>query len=134
MRERTRLWALGQTKEVQSRIQGQMVRLPPFVEWSELKISRNRFAPQIDNPAYKGVWAPRKIDNPDYFEDKNPYTLNPIAGVAFEWWTMQDGILVDNVSTIVDLGFRSSTDVQLRRFTLEIPKRMLVTLPLPPSM
>ncbi|KAL7006141.1 hypothetical protein EMMF5_004262 [Cystobasidiomycetes sp. EMM_F5] len=55
------------------------------------------FAPQIDNPAYKGVWAPRKIDNPDYFEDKNPYTLNPIAGVAFEWWTMQDGILVDNI-------------------------------------
>lgn len=55
------------------------------------------FAPKIDNPAYKGVWQPRKIPNPDYFEDLTPYTLNPIAGVAFEWWTMQDGILVDNI-------------------------------------
>ena len=26
----------------------------------------------IDNPAYKGEWAPRKIPNPAYFEDKNP--------------------------------------------------------------
>ena len=55
------------------------------------------YAPLIDNPLYKGIWGPRKIPNPDYFEDKNPYTLNPIAGVAFEWWTMQDNILVDNV-------------------------------------
>jgi hypothetical protein len=29
-------------------------------------------APLIDNPAYKGVWAPRKIKNPAYFEDKTP--------------------------------------------------------------
>jgi hypothetical protein len=35
--------------------------------------------------------------NPAYFEDKDPFKLNPIAGVAFEWWTMQDGILVDNI-------------------------------------
>lgn len=26
----------------------------------------------IDNPAYKGEWAPRKIPNPDYFEDLTP--------------------------------------------------------------
>lgn len=55
------------------------------------------FAPKIDNPLYKGIWAPRKIANPDYFEDANPYTFNPLAGVAFEWWTMQDGISVDNI-------------------------------------
>ena len=35
--------------------------------------------------------------NPDYFVDENPYTFTPLAGVAFEWWTMQDNILVDNV-------------------------------------
>jgi len=55
------------------------------------------FAPKIENPLYKGVWAPRRIANPNYFEDNKPYALNPIAGVAFEWWTMQDGILVDNI-------------------------------------
>jgi hypothetical protein len=26
----------------------------------------------IDNPAYKGEWAPRKIPNPDFFEDLHP--------------------------------------------------------------
>lgn len=57
-----------------------------------------RFAPKIDNPAYKGVWAPRKIENPDFFEDDVPYAFSPIAGVAFEWWTMQENIMVDNVS------------------------------------
>ena len=26
----------------------------------------------IDNPEYKGEWAPRKIANPGYFEDNTP--------------------------------------------------------------
>lgn len=26
----------------------------------------------IDNPAYKGEWAPRKISNPAFFEDVEP--------------------------------------------------------------
>jgi hypothetical protein len=30
------------------------------------------YAPQIDNPAYKGVWAPAKIANPNFYEDKTP--------------------------------------------------------------
>ena len=34
----------------------------------------------IDNPAYKGAWAPRKIPNPDYFEDLTPVkSLNKIV-------------------------------------------------------
>jgi hypothetical protein len=36
----------------------------------------------IDNPEYKGEWAPRKIDNPDYFEDLNPVkSLKPIVSL-----------------------------------------------------
>ena len=36
----------------------------------------------IDNPAYKGEWAPRKIPNPDYFEDLTPVkSLNKIVRV-----------------------------------------------------
>lgn len=35
----------------------------------------------IDNPAYKGEWAPRKIANPDYFEDLTPVkSLEKIVG------------------------------------------------------
>ena len=28
----------------------------------------------IDNPAYKGVWKPRDIPNPDYVKDPAPLT------------------------------------------------------------
>lgn len=38
----------------------------------------------IDNPAYKGEWAPRKIPNPDYFEDLTPAkSLNKIVSSTF---------------------------------------------------
>ena len=39
----------------------------------------------IDNPEYKGEWAPRKIPNPDYFEDLAPVkSLKPIVRVILE--------------------------------------------------
>lgn len=46
-------------------------------------------APKIANPAYKGPWAPRKIENPNYFEDKTPSNFEPIGAVGIEIWTMQ---------------------------------------------
>ena len=52
----------------------------------------------IDNPAYKGEWAPRKIPNPNYFEDSTPVkSLVPIGGVGIELWTMTEDILFDNI-------------------------------------
>lgn len=54
-------------------------------------------APLIDNPDYKGVWAPRKIANPNFFEDNSPADFNPIGGVGFELWTMDEDILFDNI-------------------------------------
>lgn len=33
----------------------------------------------IPNPEYKGVWAPRKIANPDYFEDAHPSKFTKIV-------------------------------------------------------
>ncbi|XP_051119083.1 calnexin homolog [Andrographis paniculata] len=53
-------------------------------------------APLIDNPNFKGIWKPREIDNPEYFELDKP-DFEPIAAVGIEIWTMQDGILFDNV-------------------------------------
>ncbi|TKY73727.1 Calnexin-like protein [Spatholobus suberectus] len=52
--------------------------------------------PYIDNPSYKGIWKPREIPNPDYFELAKP-DFEPIAAVGIEIWTMQDGILFDNI-------------------------------------
>ncbi|KAJ1567237.1 hypothetical protein HK405_006669 [Cladochytrium tenue] len=54
-------------------------------------------AAMIDNPEYKGPWAPRKIPNPDFFEDLHPSNFDKIGGIGFELWTMQDGILFDNI-------------------------------------
>ncbi|XP_048137199.1 calnexin homolog [Rhodamnia argentea] len=53
-------------------------------------------APLIDNPNYKGIWKPQEIPNPDYFELERP-EFDPIAAIGIEIWTMQDGILFDNI-------------------------------------
>lgn len=53
-------------------------------------------APLIDNPNYKGIWKPQEIPNPNYFELSTP-DFEPIAAVGIEIWTMQDGILFDNI-------------------------------------
>jgi len=59
-------------------------------------------APKVDNPDYKGVWAPQKIANPHFFVDETPYAMAPIGGIGIELWTMQDGILFDNVLLTAD--------------------------------
>ncbi|KAL9256901.1 Calnexin homolog 1-like protein [Drosera capensis] len=53
-------------------------------------------APLIENPNYKGIWKPQEIPNPMYFELETP-DFEPIAGIGIEIWTMQDGILFDNL-------------------------------------
>ncbi|OSX81151.1 hypothetical protein BU14_0025s0032 [Porphyra umbilicalis] len=53
-------------------------------------------APMIDNPEYRGVWAPRKIPNPDYYE-VSAVRMLPIDAVGVEIWSMDQGILFDNV-------------------------------------
>ncbi|XP_051115683.1 calnexin homolog 1-like [Andrographis paniculata] len=52
--------------------------------------------PLIDNPDYKGIWKPQEIDNPEFFELDKP-NYEPIAAIGIEIWTMQDGILFDNI-------------------------------------
>mmetsp|Transcript_32496 Transcript_32496/g.75787 ORF Transcript_32496/g.75787 Transcript_32496/m.75787 type:complete len:562 (-) Transcript_32496:253-1938(-) len=56
-------------------------------------------APQIDNPDYIGVWTPKQVDNPEYakYVDESPHAMAPIGGVGIELWTMQNGILFDNI-------------------------------------
>lgn len=53
--------------------------------------------PMIENPDYKGTWAPKKIANPDFKLDENASDLEPIGGLGFELWTMQEDILFDNI-------------------------------------
>ncbi|CAA2935212.1 calnexin homolog 1-like [Olea europaea subsp. europaea] len=53
-------------------------------------------APLIENPNYKGVWKPQLIGNPNYFELDRP-NFDPVAAIGIEIWTMQDGLLFDNI-------------------------------------
>ncbi|MBN3290689.1 CALX protein, partial [Polypterus senegalus] len=69
--------------------------------------------PMINNPNYKGkwkpplienaffvpeqgIWKPRKIPNPDYFEDDNPFGMTPFSAVGLELWSMTSDIYFDN--------------------------------------
>lgn len=53
-------------------------------------------APMIDNPAYLGEWKPKKVPNPDYFK-LDRAMLMPIRAVGFELWTMDQGVVFDNI-------------------------------------
>jgi calreticulin family protein len=51
----------------------------------------HRYPPMIENEKYVGPWSPRKIPNPDYWEDNSPYKFTPIGALSFEIWTMSAG-------------------------------------------
>lgn len=53
-------------------------------------------APLIDNPAYIGEWKPKKIANPDYYKVEKHHALG-IGGIGFELWTMDQGVVFDNL-------------------------------------
>ncbi|CAE8625947.1 unnamed protein product [Polarella glacialis] len=60
------------------------------------------YAPKIDNPAYKGVWKPRQVENPEYFVDETPAILPAIDGVGIDIWTMNSGMIFDNILIATD--------------------------------
>ncbi|MGH0186228.1 UNVERIFIED_CONTAM: hypothetical protein FKN15_021110 [Acipenser sinensis] len=52
--------------------------------------------PMIANPNYQGVWKARVIPNPRYFEDPNPFRMDPIGAVGLELWSLTPDLLFDN--------------------------------------
>lgn len=59
-------------------------------------------APMIDNPSYVGEWKPRKIPNPAYYELEKP-TILPVKAIGFEIWTMDQGVIFDNLLVGTDI-------------------------------
>jgi calnexin len=51
----------------------------------------------IDNPEYKGKWAPRKVANPGYFKVEHASDFSPIGAVAIEILANDKGIGFDNI-------------------------------------
>ena len=55
--------------------------------------------------ALQGEWKARRIPNPDYFEDTNPFrSMTPIAAVGFELWTVTGGVYFDNIIITSELA------------------------------
>lgn len=53
---------------------------------------------------FQGPWAPRKIANPDYFEDTEPLkNIGKIGGAAIEIWTMDNNYYFSNILATDDL-------------------------------
>lgn len=53
--------------------------------------------PLIKNPKYQGPWSPKQIPNPDYFHDLTPNRFPPISAVGIEVWSLEGGLLFDNI-------------------------------------
>lgn len=46
--------------------------------------------------SHQGVWKPRKISNPDYFEDLHPFRMTAFRALGLELWSMTSDIYFDN--------------------------------------
>ena len=57
----------------------------------------------------QGKWAPRKVDNPAYFEDDTPFSsFTSFSAVGFELWTMTGDVLFDNVIVCGELAIANN--------------------------
>ncbi len=81
----------------------------------------------IDNPAYHGVWAPKQIPNLEFFVLEKP-NLEPIIAIGIVIWTMQGGILFDNILVTRNEGVASEhRDTTWKpKFHMEKKKEKLV--------
>ena len=76
----------------------------------------------IENSNYQGKWEPRKIANPEYFEETNPFSkLVPFSAIGLELWSMTDNIFFDNfiITNDENVANRFATDSWAIRNKLE---------------
>jgi calnexin len=76
----------------------------------------------VENPAYQGKWEPRKISNPDYFEDFDPFkSLNSFVAIGLELWSMTNEIYFDNflITDDVEVAAQFAKDTWVVKKKLE---------------
>ncbi|KAJ6234463.1 calnexin 14d-related [Anaeramoeba flamelloides] len=49
------------------------------------------------NPEYKGPWIQRKIKDPNYYVDDEPWKFQKIYGIAIDAFTLNGGVGIDNI-------------------------------------
>merc|ERR1739848_121107 len=52
---------------------------------------------RILNPAYKGFWEAKKIDNPEYQDDNAVYKYADFGFIGFDLWQVKGGTIFDSI-------------------------------------
>merc|ERR1719171_835140 len=73
-------------------------------------------APQIDNPAYKGVWAPKKIANPAYVDDTSIGQYGSFSWVGIDVWQVKSGTIFDNLLITDDVEAAKAAADKIKTF------------------
>merc|ERR1712167_198633 len=62
-------------------------------------------AKRIKNPAYKGVWEAKMIDNPKYAADDKLYSYPKFSTVGIDVWQVKSGTIFDNILLTDDVEY-----------------------------
>merc|ERR1712167_345412 len=62
-------------------------------------------AKRIKNPAYKGVWEAKMIDNPKYAADDKLYSYPKFSTVGIDVWQVKSGTIFDNLLITDDVEY-----------------------------
>merc|ERR1712124_155873 len=52
---------------------------------------------RISNPAYKGVWTAKEIDNPEYKDSDDIVVYDDLGFIGFDLWQVKGGTIFDNI-------------------------------------
>lgn len=63
---------------------------------SDQQSKRKSWFLKFTTPVFQGIWKPRKIPNPAYFEDLQPFRMMPFSALGLELWSMTSDIFFDN--------------------------------------
>merc|ERR1711924_301704 len=60
---------------------------------------------RIKNPAYKGIWEAKLIDNPKYVADDKLYSYASFGHVGIDIWQVKSGTIFDNILITDDVEY-----------------------------
>merc|ERR1711924_575098 len=60
---------------------------------------------RIKNPAYKGVWEAKLIDNPKFVDDDKLYSYPKFSTVGIDIWQVKSGTIFDNILITDDVDY-----------------------------
>merc|ERR1719284_2316556 len=72
---------------------------------------------RISNPAYKGFWEAKKIDNPEYEDDDAVYKFAEFGFIGFDLWQVKAETIFDNIIITDDVAEADSFAAKWKALT-----------------